>query len=102
MNVLTDAVIAVNDFFWSWLVIPLLIVLAVYFTVRSGFVQLRLFPEMFRVILSSPGTRPTEGRRSPPSRPSPSRPPPVWAPATSSAWPPRSSSADPVRCSGCG
>ncbi|MCY9784424.1 alanine:cation symporter family protein [Nocardiopsis sp. EMB25] len=62
MNVLNDAIVAVNDVFWSWIVIPLLIVLAVYFTLRSGIVQLRLLPEMFRVIRSSPGIAP-DGKR---------------------------------------
>lgn len=62
MNALNDAIVAVNDFFWSYFLIPLLIVLAVYFTVRSGIVQLRLLPEMFRVIRSAPGIAP-DGRR---------------------------------------
>ncbi|MEE2047605.1 alanine:cation symporter family protein, partial [Nocardiopsis tropica] len=62
MNVLNVLLVTVNDFFWSYLLIPLLVVLAVYFTVRSGFVQLRLLPEMFRVLRSSPGTAPDGGR----------------------------------------
>ncbi|WDZ88990.1 amino acid carrier protein [Nocardiopsis sp. HUAS JQ3] len=59
---MNNAVVAVNDFFWSYFLIPLLIVLAVYFTVRSGIVQLRLLPEMFRVLGSAPGVAP-DGRR---------------------------------------
>ncbi|MFD6953700.1 sodium:alanine symporter [Nocardiopsis sp. TSRI0078] len=62
MNVLNDAIVAVNDFFWSYFLIPLLIILALYFTLRSGIVQLRLLPEMFRVIRSAPGIAP-DGRR---------------------------------------
>lgn len=62
MHVLNALLVTVNDFFWSYLLIPLLVVLAVYFTLRSGFVQLRLFPEMFRVLRSSPGTAPDGGR----------------------------------------
>ncbi|MEE2037284.1 amino acid carrier protein [Nocardiopsis sp. CT-R113] len=62
MNVLNVLLVTVNDFFWSYLLIPLLVVLALYFTVRSGLVQLRLFPEMFRVLRSSPGTAPDGGR----------------------------------------
>ncbi|MBB6119593.1 alanine/glycine:cation symporter family protein [Nocardiopsis algeriensis] len=58
MDALNDAIVAVNDFFWSYFLIPLLIVLAVYFTVRSGVVQIRLLPEMFRVLFSAPGTAP--------------------------------------------
>lgn len=45
-STLTD----VFDSFWSWAVLPLLIALGLYFTVRSGFVQLRLFPEMLRTL----------------------------------------------------
>ncbi|WP_159941961.1 MULTISPECIES: sodium:alanine symporter family protein [unclassified Nocardiopsis] len=62
MNALNDAIVAVNDVFWSYFLIPLLIMLALYFTVRSGIVQLRLLPEMFRVIRSAPGIAP-DGRR---------------------------------------
>ncbi|GAB2502219.1 alanine/glycine:cation symporter family protein [Nocardiopsis aegyptia] len=58
MNVLNDAIVAVNDFFWSYFLIPLLIILAVYFTIRSGVVQVRLLPEMFRVIRGAPGVAP--------------------------------------------
>lgn len=45
-STLTD----VFDSFWSWAVLPLLIALGLYFTARSGFVQLRLFPEMLRTL----------------------------------------------------
>lgn len=62
MNVLNDLLVGLNDLFWSFLVIPLLVVLALYFTVRSGFVQLRLLPEMFRVLRGSPGVAPDGGR----------------------------------------
>jgi AGCS family alanine or glycine:cation symporter len=58
VNVLNDAIVTVNDFFWSFFLIPLLIILAVYFTVRSGVVQIRLLPEMFRVIRGAPGVAP--------------------------------------------
>ncbi|WP_309069767.1 alanine:cation symporter family protein, partial [Microbacterium sp.] len=39
-----------GDFWWTWVVLPILAALGVYFTVRSGVVQLRLLPEMFRVL----------------------------------------------------
>ncbi|KOX10295.1 sodium:alanine symporter [Nocardiopsis sp. NRRL B-16309] len=35
-----------------------MIILAVYFTIRSGVVQIRLLPEMFRVIRGAPGVAP--------------------------------------------
>ncbi|MFY7070374.1 alanine/glycine:cation symporter family protein [Nocardiopsis changdeensis] len=62
MPVLNTFLVAVNNVFWSYFLIPLLVLLAVYFTVRSGVVQLRLLPEMFRVLRSSPGTAPDGGR----------------------------------------
>lgn len=62
MTVLNNALVALNDAFWTFFVIPLLVILAVYFTVRSGFVQVRLLPEMFRVIRSSPGIAPDGGK----------------------------------------
>ncbi|WGD37009.1 alanine/glycine:cation symporter family protein [Lysinibacter sp. HNR] len=39
-----------GDNLWSWLVLPILAVLGIYFTVRSGVVQFRLIPEMFRTL----------------------------------------------------
>ena len=62
MTVLNNVLVALNDAFWTFFLIPLLVVLALYFTVRSGFVQIRLLPEMFRVLRSSPGTAPDGGR----------------------------------------
>ncbi|MDR7299875.1 alanine/glycine:cation symporter family protein [Haloactinomyces albus] len=52
MDLLNGVIAAVNDAFWLYLIIPLLAVLSVYFTVRSGAVQLRLVPEMVRALRS--------------------------------------------------
>ncbi|MEU2940089.1 alanine/glycine:cation symporter family protein [Nocardiopsis alba] len=62
MTVLNNALVALNDTFWAYLVIPLLVILSVYFTVRSGLVQLRLLPDMFRVIRGKAGTAPDGGK----------------------------------------
>ncbi|GIO24517.1 sodium:alanine symporter family protein [Oceanobacillus sp. J11TS1] len=40
----------VNDFLWSYILIIVLIGLGLYFTIRTGFVQFRLLPEMFRAV----------------------------------------------------
>ncbi|WP_026120792.1 alanine/glycine:cation symporter family protein [Nocardiopsis potens] len=56
MEALNDGIVAVNDAFWGYLLIPFLILLALYFTVRSGVVQVRLVPEMFRVLGGQPPT----------------------------------------------
>ncbi|MCR2794051.1 alanine:cation symporter family protein [Microbacterium sp. zg.Y625] len=50
MDAVNDAVLAAGDSLWTWAVLPILAVLGVYFTVRSGVVQLRLIPEMFRTL----------------------------------------------------
>ena len=52
-----------NDFLWAWVLIPLLIVVSVYITVRSGLVQFRMFPEMFRVLKSKPEIAP-DGKKA--------------------------------------
>ncbi|MGY9048310.1 sodium:alanine symporter [Puniceibacterium antarcticum] len=43
----------INDLTWGWALIPFLVVLGVFFTVASGFVQFRFFKRMFRVLRSS-------------------------------------------------
>ena len=50
MEALNNGIVMVNDAFWGYLLIPFLVLLALYFTVRSGVVQVRLIPEMFRVL----------------------------------------------------
>ena len=60
----------------------LLVLGGLYFTVRTGFVQLRLFPYMVRAITSSVAAR---RAGSPPSRPSRSAWPPGSVPGILSA-----------------
>lgn len=50
VDALNDLVATVGDQFWTWVVLPILVVLGVYFSVRSGVVQFRLIPEMFRTL----------------------------------------------------
>ncbi|MFJ9342714.1 alanine/glycine:cation symporter family protein [Streptomyces sp. NPDC101733] len=50
MDTLDSMVVAVNDHLWTYLLIPLVVGAGLYFTVRSRGVQLRLLPEMFRVV----------------------------------------------------
>ncbi|MCY9787191.1 alanine:cation symporter family protein [Nocardiopsis sp. EMB25] len=52
-----------NDILWAWGVIPLLVVVSLYFTFGSGVVQLRMLPEMFRVLRSKPETAP-DGKKA--------------------------------------
>lgn len=50
MDALNDFVLDAGDMLWTWIVLPVLVVLGVYFTLRSGVVQFRMIPEMFRTL----------------------------------------------------
>jgi AGCS family alanine or glycine:cation symporter len=50
MDLLNDWILTAGDHLWTWIVLPVLAVLGVYFTLRSGVVQLRMLPEMFRTL----------------------------------------------------
>ncbi|HWV50486.1 MAG TPA: alanine/glycine:cation symporter family protein [Microbacterium sp.] len=50
MDALNEFVVDYGDKLWTWIVLPVLVVLGVYFTVRSGVVQFRMIPEMFRTL----------------------------------------------------
>lgn len=61
---LTDAIGVFNDdYFWLWLIIPLLAIVSLYITIRTGGVQFRMIPEMFRVIRSKPEIAP-DGKKA--------------------------------------
>ncbi|SFB40859.1 alanine or glycine:cation symporter, AGCS family [Amycolatopsis marina] len=63
MDALNEAIGAVNDVFWTYLVIPLLVLVGVYFTVRSKAVQIRLLPDMVRDLRSAPEVAP-DGKKA--------------------------------------
>lgn len=50
MEILNKLVLSVNDFIWTYILIAMLIVLGIYFTVKTRFVQFRYFKEMFRLL----------------------------------------------------
>lgn len=50
MEIIDNFVLTAGDTLWTWIVLPLLAVLGIYFTVRSGVVQARLIPAMFRTL----------------------------------------------------
>ncbi len=50
MELLNSIVSFMNTMLWSYVLIFMLIGLGLYFTIRSGFVQFRLFGEMFRLL----------------------------------------------------
>ncbi|MFW5418699.1 alanine:cation symporter family protein [Nocardiopsis sp. CNT-189] len=61
MDAFETGVVAFNDAFWAYFLIPLLILLSLYFTFGSGLVQFRLIPEMFRAIKERPGNTAEDG-----------------------------------------
>ncbi|MEV5982005.1 alanine/glycine:cation symporter family protein [Streptomyces sp. NPDC052114] len=62
MNSLDSVILQVNDHLWTYLLIPLVVGAGLWFTVRSRAVQLRLLPEMFRVVREKTPER-ADGRK---------------------------------------
>lgn len=50
MEQFTEVLNIANEFLYSKFLIILLIIVGLYFTIRTGFVQIRLFPESLRVV----------------------------------------------------
>ncbi|MCQ2006428.1 alanine/glycine:cation symporter family protein [Rhizobium sp. NRK18] len=50
----------INDLTWGWALVPFLVVLGVFFTIASGFVQFRFFTRMFRVLRGDEDADPTK------------------------------------------
>ncbi|MGI3170128.1 alanine/glycine:cation symporter family protein [Pseudooceanicola sp. C21-150M6] len=51
---------AINDLTWGWALIPFLVVLGLFFTAASGFVQFRFFKRMFKVLKGDPDADPSK------------------------------------------
>lgn len=60
MDALATKISEINGYYW-YLVIVLLVIAGVWFTLRTGVVQLRLLPEMVRNILEKPGSDSEDG-----------------------------------------
>lgn len=50
METITQVFTLLEDLTWGWALIPILVVFGVFMTVLTGFVQLRFFTRMFRVL----------------------------------------------------
>lgn len=50
-----------NDILWSYVLIVLLVGLGIIFTIKTGFVQLRMLPEMVRLLKEGVGQKADEG-----------------------------------------
>ena len=53
MDQLTNIITSVNDFLWTYILIAFLICCALYFTLKTKFVQFRMFGETFRLLANS-------------------------------------------------
>ena len=60
MSYLESFFSVIGDGTWGWSLVPFLVVLGVFFTIASGFVQFRFFGRMFRVLF--PGGEPEPGQ----------------------------------------
>lgn len=65
MEWLNSIVSSINNVLWSYVLIALLIVLGIWFTIRTGFVQVVQIKEMFRVIVAGSRVPPPSGHISP-------------------------------------
>jgi AGCS family alanine or glycine:cation symporter len=50
MDAVNEWLLTWGDLLWTWIVLPVVVLLGIYFTVRSRVVQFRLIPEMFRTL----------------------------------------------------
>ena len=64
MEKLQALISSTNDIIWSYLLAGVLIFCAVWFTVRSGFLQFRSVPEMFRLLTERRAKSSSEKKRS--------------------------------------
>lgn len=62
MDFLQTTLTHLNDFLWTYVIVAILICCALFFTVRTGFVQFRMVGEMFHV-LTHPEKKPRDGAR---------------------------------------
>lgn len=61
MEALHSIVSAINNVLWSYVLIFVLVCIGIWFTLRTRFVQLRLLPEMLRLLTEGVGAK-TEGK----------------------------------------
>ena len=64
MEWLTNFVGSVNDVLWSYVLIVMLVGLGIWFTLATGFVQVRRLGEMFRLITEGATAKPKHGHIS--------------------------------------
>ena len=60
IDLVQNILVQVSDFLWSYIIITVLICCAVFFTLRTRFVQFRLIREMVRLLLNPDKVQPQE------------------------------------------
>lgn len=60
MTTAADVVAWLSDGMWAWFLTPIVVLLALYFTIRTGFGQFTAIPQMFRTI-TEPAPRDKDG-----------------------------------------
>lgn len=50
MGLLNNIILQINDFLWTYILIALLLILGIYFSFKTKFVQFRYIKEMFRLL----------------------------------------------------
>jgi len=64
MDAVNEWLLTWGDNFWTWVVLPVVVLLGLYFTIRSGVVQFRLIPEMFRTLTDKTPRKESGGPQS--------------------------------------
>ncbi|MGV3024406.1 alanine/glycine:cation symporter family protein [Clostridium thermobutyricum] len=61
MDALNSIIISFNDFLWTYILIAMLLVLGLYFSIKTNFVQFRYIKEMFRLLGDGIGNKNKKG-----------------------------------------
>ena len=65
MDYLNKIISSFNDFLWTYILIAMLLILAIYFTWKTNFVQFRHFKEMFKLLGEGASSKKKDGHVSP-------------------------------------
>ncbi|MGG7176479.1 alanine/glycine:cation symporter family protein [Clostridium paraputrificum] len=61
MDLFNNIILSFNDFLWTYILIAMLLILAVYFTWKTKFVQFRYLKEMFRLLGDGASSKKVKG-----------------------------------------
>lgn len=61
MDALNSIIVSFNDFLWTYILIAMLLVLGLYFSIKTNFVQFRYIKEMFRLLGDGIGSKNKKG-----------------------------------------